>query len=70
MRIETWDKKNVKTIVTISLKLNREPLYMKSSHLWLNFLLKNHLNALKISFIESFRMILHVYQINFISADD
>ena len=70
MRIETWDKKNVKTSVTISLKLNREPLYMKSSHLWLNFLLKNHLNALKISFIESFRMILHVYQINFISADD
>ena len=70
MRIETWDKKNVKTTVTISLKLNREPLYMKSSRWSLNFLLNNHLNALKISFIESFRMILHVYQINFISADD
>ena len=70
MRIETWNKKNVKTAVTISLKVDREPLYIKSSHLSLIFLLKNHLNALKILFIESFRMILHVYQINFISADD
>ena len=70
MRIETWNKKNVKRAVTISLKLNREPLYIKGFHLLSCFLSKNQYNALKILFIESFRMILHVYQINFISADD